>query len=98
MGIGARADELNYLYEGRGPKVFPTFAVVPGFPAMGEMVGKTGGNLATLLHGGQSIRMLDKMPSEGLAKTVATLEGIYDMKRMAQAIIKTTTEVAGKRV
>lgn len=98
LGIGARADELDYLYEGRGPKVFPTFAVVPGFPAMGEMVGKTGGNLATLLHGGQSIRMLDKMPSEGVAKTVATLEGIYDMKRMAQAIIKTTTEVAGKAV
>jgi hypothetical protein len=29
LGIGAKREELDYLYEGRGPKVFPTFAVVP---------------------------------------------------------------------
>src|SRR4051794_2243730 len=27
LGIGAQKDELDYLYEGRGPKVYPTFGV-----------------------------------------------------------------------
>src|SRR5687767_10875598 len=29
LGIGAKRDELDYLYEGRGPKVYPSFGVVP---------------------------------------------------------------------
>ena len=26
LGVGAKRDELDYLYEGRGPKVLPSFA------------------------------------------------------------------------
>ena len=31
LGIGAKLDELDYLYEGRGPRVYPSFAVIPTF-------------------------------------------------------------------
>ena len=33
LGVGAKRDELDYLYEGRGPRVLPTYAVIPTFPA-----------------------------------------------------------------
>jgi len=30
LGVGARpADGLDFIYEGRGPKVLPTYAVIP---------------------------------------------------------------------
>ena len=44
LGIGAKKDELDYLYEGRGPKVYPSFAVVPKFAPMLELLAKSGGN------------------------------------------------------
>ena len=35
LGVGASADEeLDYLYEGRGPKVLPTFCTIPTFAAL----------------------------------------------------------------
>ncbi|MEZ4308392.1 MAG: hypothetical protein R3F14_10150 [Polyangiaceae bacterium] len=44
LGIGAKKDELAYLYEGTpgGIRVFPTFAVVPAFAPSTEMLLKTG--------------------------------------------------------
>ena len=38
LGVGCRpSTELDYLYEGRGPLVLPTFAVIPGMRAMGSI-------------------------------------------------------------
>jgi acyl dehydratase len=98
LGIGAKADELDYLYEGRGPKVFPTFAVVPAYPAVLELLQKTGGNLAAMVHGAQSIRIEKPLPAEGTLVTVGRIEGIYDMKRLVQVLCSTTTELAGEVV
>ncbi len=96
LGIGAKKAELDYLYEARGPKVYPTFAVSPAYPLVGDMLGKTQGNLAMVVHGGQSIRMHQPIPSEGTLKTTGRVVGIYDMKKMAQAVLETKTEVNGK--
>ncbi len=96
LGIGAKREELDYVYEARGPKVFPTFAVAPAYPLVGDMLGKTQGNLAMVVHGGQSIRMHRPIPSEGTLTTTGTVLGIYDMKKMAQAVLETKTEVDGK--
>src|SRR5262245_3954555 len=87
LGIGAKKAGLDYVFEGKGPKVYPTFAVVPVYPAVGEMLVKTGGNLAMVIHGGQIIRMKRPIPSEGTLRTVGTLKGIYDMKKMAQVVM-----------
>ncbi|MBI2892640.1 MAG: MaoC family dehydratase N-terminal domain-containing protein [Deltaproteobacteria bacterium] len=91
LGIGARADELDYLYEGRGPKVFPTFAVIPAFQANILAMADIGGNLVTLVHGGQTIRLARPIPPAGKLRTVATVAGIYDLVKMAQAIVTTRT-------
>ena len=33
LGVGAKPGrELDFLYEGRGPLVLPTYAVIPGMP------------------------------------------------------------------
>jgi acyl dehydratase len=55
LGIGAKRDELQYLYEGAkgGMKVYPTFAVVPAYDAVVELLGKSGGNIAMVAHGGR---------------------------------------------
>ena len=57
LGVGARKAELDYLYEGRGPKVLPSFAVVPMFEPMFELVARTGGDPAMVVHGGQTVRI-----------------------------------------
>jgi acyl dehydratase len=98
LGIGAKADELDYLYEGRGPRVFPTFAVVPAFAPVLELLRNTGGNLGAMVHGAQSIHIERPLPPEGTVVTVARIEGVYDMKRLVQVLVATTTELLGQVV
>jgi len=71
LGIGAKKDELDYLYEGRGPKVYPSFAVVPMFGPMFEVLGKCGGNLATVVHGSQSV-LVDTETKDRSGEVVCT--------------------------
>ncbi len=98
LGIGAKKAELDYLYESKGPKVFPTFAVVPALHAIADMLGKTKGDLAMVVHGAQSVRMQRPIPAEGTMKTTGEIRGIYDMKKMAQVVMLTRTEVDGAPV
>ena len=55
LGVGAKREELDYLYEGRGPRVLPSFAVVPKFQPMLDLLAKTGGSLAMIVHGGEKV-------------------------------------------
>ncbi|MEZ4301461.1 MAG: MaoC/PaaZ C-terminal domain-containing protein [Polyangiaceae bacterium] len=100
LGIGAKKDELAYLYEGTpgGIRVFPTFAVVPAFAPSTEMLMKTGANLAMVVHGSQSIRLHRAVPSEGTVATTATIRGIYDMKRFASVVVDTRSTIDGEPV
>ncbi len=95
LGIGAKRDELDYLYEKRGPLVFPTFAVCPVMPATMSCLARTGGDFATVVHGGQSVRMHHPIPPEGKLVTTATLRALYDLKKFAQAIVETKTHLEG---
>ena len=95
LGIGAKRDELDYLYEGRGPRVFPTFAVLPAMPAVMECFAKTGGDFATVVHGAQSVRIHKPIPPSGKLVTTATLRGMYDMKKFAQVVAESTTSLEG---
>ena len=99
LGIGAKKDELDYLYEGRGPKVIPSFAVVPMFRAMFEVAANTGGNLAMVVHGAQRVRLQAPIPSEGTLITIAKIRGIYDLRRLAVVLIDTETkDASGKQL
>ena len=92
LGVGARRDELDYLYEGRGPKVLPSFAVVPSFVPMFELAAKTGGDLSMVVHGAQRVRLQGVLPASGTLLTTATLRGIYDLRRFAVVIVDTETK------
>lgn len=100
LGIGAKKDELSYLYEGApgGIRAYPTFAVVPAFSPATEMLMKTGANLAMVVHGAQSIRIHRALPASGSLETTATLRAIYDMKRFASVVIDTSSNVDGEPV
>jgi acyl dehydratase len=96
LGIGAKRGELDYLYEQRGPKVYPTFGVVPAYGLMFELLCKVGAELSMVLHGGQLLRSHAPLPSSGTARTIGTVKAIYDLKRLAQVTLATRTEVDGK--
>lgn len=98
LGIGAKADELDYLYEGRGPKVYPTFAVVPAFAPVLELLRESGGNLGTLVHGAQTVTIEKPIPPEGTFETTARIAGVYDMKRLAQVVCSTESRISGEVV
>ncbi|HKQ71732.1 MAG TPA: MaoC/PaaZ C-terminal domain-containing protein [Polyangiaceae bacterium] len=95
LGIGASTSELEYLYEGKGPRVYPTFAVCPAMPAVTECLARTGGDFATVVHGSQSVRVHGALPPSGKLVTTATLCALYDLKKFAQAIVETRTSLEG---
>src|SRR3954468_13762747 len=96
LGIGATKEDLDYLYEGRGPRVYPTFGVCPVMPAVFECLSQTGGDPAMIVHGAESLRLHRPIPPQGELATVATLAGIYDMKKFAQVVVETQTTLGGE--
>lgn len=91
LGVGAKADELDLLYEGRGPKVLPTYAVIPAYDAMIGAMGSAGVSFDNVVHGHQKITLHRDIPARAALTTTATVSGIYDMKRMAQVVVTTRT-------
>jgi acyl dehydratase len=97
LGIGARRDELDFLYERTegGMKVFPTYAVVPAFEPIKELLAAAKVEMPKVVHGGQKVWSLAPIPPIGTMKTVAKLEGIYDLKRFATTVLSTESSVDG---
>lgn len=99
LGVGARASELDYLYEGRGPRVLPSFAVVPKFQPMLDLLARSGGNLAMIVHGAERVVVHAPIVAGATLTTVATVRGFYDLRRLTQVLVDTRTEdAAGKLV
>ncbi len=100
LGIGAQRDELPYLYENYkgGMKVYPTFAVVPAHGPIVDMLSRAQTNLAMVVHGGQQIRIHRPLPSEGTVETTGTIKGIYDLKKLGQVILETSTTFKGEKL
>jgi len=98
LAIGARSDELPYLYEehSEGMRVFPTYAVVPGFEAVFPMLDRMGASFSNIVHGAQTVRVHRQPPPEGELSTVAQVKAIYDLKRFAQAVLTTTSTLDGE--
>jgi acyl dehydratase len=98
LGIGAKRDELEYLYEGAkgGMKVYPTFGVIPAYEAVVELLARSKTNLAMVVHGGQTVRAHRAIPAHGTMKTIGTLKAIYDLKKFGQVIIETNTTLDDK--
>lgn len=87
LGLGAGADrptdpdELAYLYEGFGPRVLPSFGVLPGMRALMGMFEVPGMSIdhGMVLHGEQEI-VLHAGPLPAQASTLSTgcIEAVYD--------------------
>jgi acyl dehydratase len=95
LGCGATEEELDLLLETRGPKVLPTFAVVPSFFPLHESLRRLGGNMLTLVHGAQKVEIRKAIPPEGRLLTTAVVKALYDKGKGALAIIHTETKTAG---
>jgi acyl dehydratase len=96
LGVGATRDELDYLYEGRGPKVLPTFSVVPAYAPVAALFAKTRCDMTRLVHGAQTIRIHRPLPPAARLESVGIVQGIYDMKRLAQVVLATRTTLNGE--
>lgn len=84
VGVGAKPDgELEYVYEGKGPKVLPTFAVIPGMFSMGGLVSNVEINLMMLLHGEQSITLHRELPSDANVKITGRVAEVWDKGKAA---------------
>jgi acyl dehydratase len=93
LGVGCGPDELDFVYEARGPKVLPTFGVVPSYPVLMEVVARSGGPLERLVHGGESVWVKGPLPPSGTLHTSGEIVGLFDLKRMAQLVYRTTSRV-----
>jgi len=98
LGIGARREDLDYVYEGRGPRVYPTFGVVPSYPVLTELMARSGGDVASVVHGAQTVRVHAPLPPQGTLMTVGKIAAMYDLKRMAQLVLTTETKRGGELV
>ena len=95
-GVGARPyEDLDFLFEGKGPKVLPTFAVIGGMAGMGVMGQLEGINPMLILHGSQAITLHREIPPEGKVTLQGELTELWD-KGQAAVIGLTTTATDDK--
>ena len=84
VGVGAKPEgELEFVYEGKGPRVLPTYAVIPGMFSMGGLVSNVEINLAMLLHGEQSITLHRAIPPEAKVKITGRVAEVWDKGKAA---------------
>lgn len=90
-GVGARPyDDLDFLFEGKGPKVLPTFAVIGGMAGMGVMGQLEGINMMLVLHGSQGITLHREIPPDGKVTLQGELTELWDKGSAAVIGIETT--------
>ncbi|RLU01721.1 MAG: 3-alpha,7-alpha,12-alpha-trihydroxy-5-beta-cholest-24-enoyl-CoA hydratase [Ketobacter sp.] len=84
LAVGCKPDaELDFVYEARGPKVLPTFSVIPGLNIMGSVMAQVQFNLAMLLHGEQKITLHRPIPPSGKATGIGRIVEVWDKGKAA---------------
>lgn len=87
LGVGAGPDtELDYLYEGHGPKVVPTFGTIPTFAVFDSLVERIGCNRLGMVHHSQRLDLLKPLAPSGRLRITGRVAGLYDLKRMAMSV------------
>jgi acyl dehydratase len=59
---------------------------------MFQLVAKTGGDLAMVVHGSQRVRLHAELPPAATLATTAKIRGIYDLRKFAFVIVDTETK------
>ena len=84
LGVGSKpGEELNFLYEGRGPEVLPTYAVIPGMRAMGNIGKIVELDIARLLHGEQGVRIHRPLPAKAELVMTSRISEVWDKGKAA---------------
>lgn len=92
LGVGAKpAGELEYVYEGKGPKVLPTYGVIPAFGAMTAVVTKVDINPMMILHGEQRIKLHREIPANAKASTEGEIVEVWDKGKAAVINVEAVT-------
>lgn len=87
LGVGATPErELDFLYEGRGPKVLPTFCTIPTFAAFDALVDRIGCDRSGMLHHSQDMSLLKPLMPNAKLRVLGRVAGLYDLKRMAMSV------------
>jgi acyl dehydratase len=87
LGVGAAADEdLDYLFEGRGPKVLPTFCTIPTFAAFDALVDRIGCDRLGMVHHGQQMDVFKPLRPNARLRVMGRVTSLYDLKRLAISV------------
>ena len=87
LGVGASVDaELDYLYEGRGPRVLPTFCAIPTFAAFDTLVDRIGCDRRGMVHHGQQIDVFKPLRPNARLRVTGKVAALYDLKRVAISV------------
>lgn len=85
VAIGCTPDEdLDFVYEGKGPKVIPTYGVIPGMTSLMGLGTNVDINLLMILHGEQSLELLRPIPARVKNGTAqGSILNVYDKGKAA---------------
>jgi acyl dehydratase len=87
LGVGASADEeLDFLYEGRGPKVLPTFCTIPTFAAFDALVDQIGCDRVGMVHHSQQMDLFKPLGPSARLRVTGRVARLYDLKRLAISV------------
>jgi acyl dehydratase len=78
LAVGASSADLDFVYEGRGPRVLPTFAVIPSSIFLPAFLAAVDFELGNLLHGEQSITVHRPIPAAATVQTTRRLIDVWD--------------------
>jgi acyl dehydratase len=85
LAVGCNPEEhLDFVYEGKGPKVLPTYGVIPGMSCLGGLNESVEINLMMVLHGEQSIEMYRPIPARANnAVAQGSVRDVFDKGKAA---------------
>lgn len=84
LAVGAKPEtELDFVYENRGPKVLPTYSVVPSLSVLTGVLARVQINLAMLLHGEQSITLHRALPPKFNGQGQGKIVEVWDKGKAA---------------
>lgn len=89
LGVGCRPEEnLNFVYEGRGPQVLPTYAVIPGMLSAAGLIGEVEIDPMMILHGEQGITLHRPLPSKAEVEVHGRLAQVWDKGKAAVLVVE----------
>jgi acyl dehydratase len=90
LGVGCKPGrELDFIYEGRGPRVLPTFAVIPAFRTLVTLLARVEINPAMVLHGEQGLVVHRLLPPEANAQVLGKVTAVWDKGKAAVIEVET---------